>query len=207
VNAEPIHLEVFELAVQRGGKTLIAGLSFSLREGQQALIVGPNGSGKTSFLRMLAGLAPVTVGRITLAGTSLSRLEPAERASFLYQAHLDGFKKDLSIHENLEIMLGLRAQKATSQVAVLAELGLEALVDRPVKTLSAGQRRRAGLAFLKLGGARLWILDEPLTNLDDDGRAVVSRWLTAHLGEGGLAVVATHQPAQFAGPGTVLVEL
>ncbi len=199
-------LQARDLDIWRGGRRLVRGLTFGLEAGQKALIVGPNGSGKTSLLRIIAGLAPSTTGRITWDSTPTYDLSPEARADIVYSAHLDGLKKDLTIRENLDFYRRLRGG-GQDLAALLDALSLGGVIDRQVRYLSAGQRRRAGLATLLGADALLWILDEPMTNLDAAGRTLVAGRIRAHLARGGLAVVATHQPEELSDAGTFLVEL
>ncbi len=194
------------LGVSRGGRLLIDGLSFELEAGQAALITGPNGSGKTSLLRVLAGLAPPAAGSVTWAATEVRRLAPESRAEIAYRGHLNGLKKDLTVRENLEFHRSLNCSKAPIE-ELAGTLGLAAVAGQRLRYLSAGQRRRAGLATLKLGAARLWLLDEPLTNLDIAGRRLVAQWIDEHLDTGGMAAIASHQPDQLAGGGSLSIEL
>jgi heme exporter protein A len=194
------------LEVWRGERCLFEGLDFDLPAGQTAVLVGPNGAGKTTLLRILAGLAPPTRGRVLFGGVDVRALAPEDRGGIAYRGHLDGLKKDLTVYENLEYQRRLLGTPIEIE-PLLAQLGLEAKRDTRVRHLSAGQRRRASLASLKLGAARLWILDEPMTNLDAEGRGVVTAWVEAHVAEGGLAVVATHQVGELARPGTLMIEL
>jgi heme exporter protein A len=199
-------LEARDLDIWRGGRRLVAGLSFALERGQKALIVGPNGSGKTSLLRIVAGLAPSSGGQVTWNAVGTYDLSPEARAGVVYCAHLDGLKKDLTVRENLTFYARLRgADEALDEL--LEALSLAGVADRQVRHLSAGQRRRAGLATLLAARAQLWILDEPMTNLDAAGRALVAGRIGAHLAAGGLAVIATHQPEELSDKGTFLVEL
>jgi heme exporter protein A len=199
-------LSVQELEVWRGERCLFEGLDFDLDRGQTAVLVGPNGAGKTTLLRILAGLASPTGGRVLFAGLDVRSLAPEERGGILYRGHLDGLKKDFSVYENLEYQRRLFGG-STEIDPLLAELGLETKRNTRVRHLSAGQRRRASLASLRLAAARLWILDEPMTNLDAQGRAVVTEWVRAHVADGGLAVVATHQVGELARPGALMIEL
>jgi heme exporter protein A len=171
-----------------------------------ALVVGPNGAGKTSLLRLLAGLAPCVAGRITWNSVAVADVPPEGRGEIVYRGHLDALKKDLTVTENLAFAAAVRRQPPGFD-GLLATLGLQDLKDRQVRFLSAGQRRRAGLACLRVAGARLWLLDEPLTNLDSAGRATVGAWVEDHLQGGGVAVVATHEPDALARSGMTLVEL
>ena len=194
------------LGVSRGGRRLIHGLSFELEAGQAALIVGPNGSGKTSLLRVLAGLSPPATGMVRWAETEVGRLAPEQRADISYRGHLDGLKKDLTVRENLEFHRSLSGGTGPLD-DLLGTLELSDVADHRLRFLSVGQRRRAGLATLKAGTARLWLLDEPMANLDIDGRKLVARWIEEHLGAGGLAAIATHQPDELAARGALSIEL
>jgi heme exporter protein A len=177
-----------------------------VKPGQLALLTGPNGSGKTTLLRTIAGLAAPAAGAIRYGGRSIAEFEAEERARFAYQGHHEGLKKDLTIEENLRFVSGLRNSSA-SIAEVLTGMGLDPFRSRAVRHLSAGQKRRAALAALRLSGASLWLLDEPLTNLDSAGRDLVARWLNEHLDADGTAVVATHLAAGLERPGSLLVEL
>lgn len=202
----PVSLELSGVELSRGERVLLSDLSFTLKSGQLALVTGPNGSGKTTLLRTIAGLAAPARGDIRIGGRTVMRLEARERGLIAYQAHLEGLKKDLTVLENIRFISALRGY-SEEYSSILAELGLTPAADRKVRYLSAGQKRRAVLATLRISGARLWLLDEPLTNLDPAGRALVVRWVDAHLAAGGLAVVATHLADTLKRPGTLLVEL
>jgi heme exporter protein A len=175
-------LEGRALACSRGMATLFRDVTFHVAAGEWVAVRGPNGSGKTTLLRCVAGLTRLDRGEVTHAG------------DFIYAGHLAGLKDDLSAEENLAGALALRAveSSAASRRAALAEAGLERRRNLPARRLSAGQRRRIGLARLSLDPAPLWILDEPLTALDDEGQALFGRLLARHLERGGAALLATH---------------
>jgi len=195
-----------DLAVWRGERCLFERLSFELRSGQLGLLVGPNGSGKTTLLRVLAGLAPPTSGVAAWNGTVIGELAPEQRGDLAYRGHLEALKRDLTVRENLKFHTALFRVPEPLE-PVLAELQLQAAADTRVRYLSAGQKRRAALASLRLSGASLWLLDEPTTNLDRDGRALLRAWTRRHLAAGGLAVIATHQPDDLAERGDLVIEL
>lgn len=195
-----------ELAAWRGGRCLFERLDFDVCPEQLALLVGSNGSGKTTLLRILAGLGLPTEGSVTWRGVAVGALAAEERAEIAYRGHLEALKRDLTVAENLEFHAALWGREPKLD-DVLAELKLRELAHMRARYLSAGQRRRAALAMLKLSNAKLWLLDEPTTNLDSEGRGVLVEWVRGHLRNGGLAVVATHQPDEFAAPGALMIEL
>ena len=174
------------LALSRGGVPLLADLSFAVLPGEALILTGPNGTGKTTLLRALAGLLPPDGGRI-------------ERPETLaYAGHLDGVKPALTVAENLRVWARLHG--ARNLGPALAAMDLEALRDRRGADLSAGQKRRVGLARLVVTGAPLWLLDEPTVSLDAASVRRFEAMLARHLEGGGAAVVATHLPV----PGRVL---
>jgi len=188
-------LEARGLGCRRGDAMLFSGLDFALHEGQALLVRGANGSGKTSLLRILAGLASAEAGDVAWRGAIQKPPRPALRADTVYLGHQAPLKDDLSVLENLDFALRLDGCAAPSDAlfAALDEVGLLARRKLPARQLSQGQRRRIGLARLKLNRRKLWLLDEPLTALDAAGAALFSQRLDAHLAAGGLAVVTTHQ--------------
>lgn len=195
-----------ELAAWRGDRCLFERLHFDLGPGQLALLVGSNGSGKTTLLRILAGLGLPTEGAVTWRGVAVGELAPDERGEIAYRGHLEALKRDLTVAENLSFHAAVWGRSQPFE-GVLAELKLSGLAHMRARYLSAGQRRRAALAMLKLSRAKLWLLDEPTTNLDREGRGVLAEWVRGHLRDGGLAVIATHQPDEFAARGALMIEL
>jgi heme exporter protein A len=157
-------------------------------------------------LRVLAGLSVPAQGAVTWKGASVSRLVPELRATIAYQGHLLGLKKDLTVTENLEFYRALWAGEGAI-APLLDELRLDEFADREIRYLSAGQRRRVALGCMRLRRARLWLLDEPLTNLDAAGAEVISAWLREHTAAGGTAVIATHQADRGDSVAAVEVEL
>ena len=195
-----------ELAVWRGERCLFEQLHFELGPEQLALLVGANGSGKTTLLRILAGLGLPTAGNATWKGTSITELAAEERAVIAYRGHHEALKRDLTVVENLAFHSALWGREQGFE-NILEELKLDHVAHMRARYLSAGQRRRAALAMLKLQGAKLWLLDEPTTNLDSEGRALLVEWTRRHVAEGGLAVIATHQADEFAMRDALLIEL
>ncbi len=182
------------LTCSRGPATLFRDLSFEVAAGEWVAVRGPNGSGKTTLLRCVAGLTRVDRGDVLWDGAVTARDAEPFHASLLYAGHLPGIKDDLSAEENLQNALALRGVAAPADAVrgALADVGLEKRRRLPARRLSAGQRRRIGLARLILDPAALWALDEPLTALDDQGQRLFERLLERHLATGGLALLATH---------------
>jgi heme exporter protein A len=195
-----------DLGVWRGEQCLFEGLNFDLASQQLALLVGPNGSGKTTLLRILAGLAPPTSGSVTWNDVAIGDLEAEHRGEVAYRGHFEALKRDLTVAENLAFHTALWNREPAFD-ELLAELRLNKVAHMRARYLSAGQRRRVALAMLRLSGATLWLMDEPTTNLDSEGRALLVEWTRRHLAQGGLAVVATHQPDEFASSGALMIEL
>ena len=199
-------LTVTSLEVRRGGIGLLRDLSFKLSPGQTALVTGANGSGKTSLLRVLAGLAVPAAGRIDWRGSAVHRLPPESRGGIAYLGHLDGLKQEFTVDENLEFCHSFWKGKSPVEPLV-REMRLESCRHRKIRRLSAGQRRRVALACMRLKPARLWLLDEPLTNLDTRGTEVVIEWLRGHAAVGGIAVVSTHRPKRLETAASIEVAL
>jgi heme exporter protein A len=190
----PPFLEVTDLACRRGGRRVFDHLSFTLGAGELLALTGRNGSGKTTLLRALALLVRPDAGTVRWQGADI-RTEPETwRGRLAWLGHLEGLKGDLSARENLLVAERLRgALPAEDRLdGALAAFDLLALAARPVRTLSAGQRRRAALARVMLSQAPLWLLDEPLNALDAPAQAAFRVVLQKHLAVGGRAIAATH---------------
>ena len=172
-------LNVNDLCVERGGVPVLMGVSFGLDAGQALILRGPNGSGKTTLLRTLAGLQPPLSGSIDGAEDRVA-----------YAAHADGLKAMLSVAENLKFWAQVFGNNDIS--VALEAFDLDALRDRLAGTLSAGQKRRLGLARLLVTGRPLWVLDEPTVSLDTKAVEMFSNAVQAHLETGGAALIATH---------------
>ena len=192
--AAPTGLTVDHLDVDRGERRLIHALTFAAARGDIVRLAGPNGSGKTTLLRVIAGLTEAVSGVVHWNGQPIDEDRGAYQRELVYCGHRDGLKPDLSLIENLAFEAAMRGTGAAALDEAVADFGLASLRQLPVRVLSAGQRRRASLARLVPGANALWLLDEPLTNLDSDAAGVVSARLEAHAAAGGVALVASHEP-------------
>src|SRR5690606_6771555 len=187
-------LEVEDLACAAGIRTLFRDIGFSLGPGQWIQLGGPNGCGKSTLLRALAGLVRPVAGSISWRGEPVAASRERWHASIAYQGHLPGWKDTLGAAENLRWQLPLDGEPAEPARLrdLLARVGLERQARLAYQRLSAGQRRRLGLARLVASGRPLWLLDEPTTALDAAGQALFGEILDRHLDRGGLAICATH---------------
>jgi heme exporter protein A len=188
-------LEAVNLGCIRGDRRLFKGLNLSAGPGDLIELRGSNGSGKTSLLRILAGLSTPAEGEVRWQGRSIRSLGEEYSGVIAYLAHQNGVKDELSAVENLRIAGGVAGNplSQTAAQAALEQVGLSRQQNLPVRSLSAGQRRRVALARLLTSRATLWILDEVLTSLDDAAVKLARRLIGDHLSGGGLAIMATHQ--------------
>lgn len=189
-------LEAHDLAARRGTARLFAGLDLAVGGGEALVVTGANGRGKTTLLRMLAGLSIPEAGEIRLDGERVRPFSPALRAAVAFAGHALALKDELSARENLVSLCALCGAQVDER-EIDDALDRVALGERkrlPARALSQGQRRRVGLARLALSTRRLWILDEPVTALDAAGAALLGELVAAHLGRGGAAIASTHAP-------------
>jgi heme exporter protein A len=178
-----------DLTCRRGGRDVFTGLNLSVASGEALMVSGRNGAGKSSLLRMLAGLVRVAHGGLNLEGGDPD-LTVGEQAHYL--GHQDALKPSLSVAENLEFWAGFLGPATSGQRGPLAAVGLDAIADLPAGYLSAGQRRRLSLARLLAVKRPIWLLDEPASSLDALGQRRLRDFMRAHLAAGGLIVAATH---------------
>ena len=188
-----------ELTLFRGERCLFQGLSFALSPGELLLLEGRNGSGKTSLMRAIAGLIELESGEIFWNGEPVRSNRQAFHGSLVWMAHRVGLKADLTLVENLKFEAHLRAQSNQDFDEVLQRLGIDRLKRLPIRSLSAGQQRRVALARMMMSRVPLWLMDEPFTNLDREGRSLVMELTTEHLDRDGMCIMAAHQDIEIGG--------
>ncbi|MGE6994116.1 cytochrome c biogenesis heme-transporting ATPase CcmA [Pseudomonas sp. NPDC047961] len=196
-------LETVALSCERDWRLLFERLDLQIVKEEMLQIAGPNGSGKTSLLRLLSGLMQPTAGEVLLQGKTLESQRGELARNLLWIGHAAGIKGLLSAEENLTWLCALHQPASRDAIwQALDAVGLRGFEDVPCHTLSAGQQRRVGLARLYLSPPPLWILDEPFTALDKGGVAQLERHLATHCEQGGMVVLTTHhslveKPAGF----------
>jgi heme exporter protein A len=189
-------IEAVDLTCERGERLLFEQLSFTAENGTLLRIAGPNGTGKTSLLRIMCGLLEATAGEIRWKGGNIRRLREEYWKDLVYVGHLNGVKDDLTVRENLRVSVRVAGRHAAEPriAQALDAVGLAGFEDTMARFLSQGQRRRVALARLYVSEAvPLWILDEPFTALDVRGVANLSALIARHIEGGGTAVLTTHQ--------------
>ncbi len=185
-------LSASQIVFERYFEPVFEPVNFALNSGELLLVTGANGCGKTTLIRVLAGILHPTSGQLDF-----------NAAGMAYVGHYLGIKDDLSVVENLRFMRDFLGTSGTSLDQLIRQVGLTRVAEQQARTLSAGQRKRCALARLLVSEAQLWLLDEPYSNLDQEGVELVDRLLDSHLGAGGACVLATHGAHRPQWAGTV----
>lgn len=187
----PLSLSVQNLTAIRGGRVLFRNLSFRVEAGGALAVEGPNGAGKTSLLRILAGFLAPESGAVRFGAVE----EGEERGKLAgWLGHQDAVKPQMTVREMLSFIARLYRSSGSIDEAMEA-VALSRLADLPGQYLSAGQKKRVALARLKLCGRPVWLMDEPLASLDAAGKKAAADLIAAHCAGGGIAIIATHEPA------------
>jgi len=199
-----------DLACRRGARLVFAGVWFRLPPGGTLVLTGANGSGKSSLLRLMAGLLAPAAGRLSWGAVPVAADLAAHHARLHYVGHQDAVKPTMTGRETLAFWAALRGRRLPSAAPVindaLAALALDAVADWPCRWLSAGQRRRLALARLLVAPAPLWLLDEPTSALDDDGQTRLEQAILAHRAAGGRVVLATHAALALDAAATIALD-
>ncbi|WP_232828934.1 cytochrome c biogenesis heme-transporting ATPase CcmA [Simplicispira lacusdiani] len=188
---------------------MFQGIHCVLQSGCWLHVVGANGIGKTSMLRMLCGLAPIESGDIQWNGQSIRKHRAAFEQDLCYLGHLNGLQESMTVNENLAFAAALRGLRPDPArvPAILARFGVPGRGEHLVRHLSQGQKRRVALSRLALSPARLWVLDEPFVAMDDTGIRMLTDLIAEHLATGGLAVLTSHQPVEIGDVPVQILEL
>jgi heme exporter protein A len=195
-------LELRGLACVRGERRLFSAVSVTVSAGTVMRVAGDNGSGKTSLLRLVAGLSDPAAGQVLWAGADTRREREAFQRDLVYLGHASGIKDELDAVENLMANCALTDEAVTvaQAQAALGAMGLGERLLLECKVLSAGQRRRVALARLLVTRKRLWLLDEPFSALDPRAVELLAGAVATHLQGGGICLYTTHQPVEIAAP-------
>jgi heme exporter protein A len=192
-------LAVDRVHVWRGDRHVLQGVSAQIGHGELLHVSGPNGTGKTTLLRVVSGLLRPEQGSVTWQGQSIVSHRTDYQAALAYAAHEPALKADLTALENLRFSVGMKRRSPPHELReALERTGVAACADLPARVLSAGQRRRVSLARVLAMQASVWLLDEPYANLDAAGSELVSGLLQAHVAAGGLALVVAHRELALA---------
>ena len=191
-------LSADKLECVRNDMVLFSDLALSVSSGEVLQVVGPNGCGKTSLLRILCGLATPNEGSVYWNDRSIHEYNGEYIKNVSYVGHHNGIKVELTPAENLQVSNALSStQNGMSAAEALKQFGLYGYEDTPVGKLSSGQKRRVALSRLLLTHAHLWILDEPFTSVDGEGRKFIADVLKTHMKSGGMLVLVSHEPVEI----------
>ena len=199
MNIAPDGLCVEKVHVWRGDRHVLRGVSLELHPGELMHVSGPNGTGKTTLLRVVSGLLRPEKGSVAWLGRSIAAAAAEYQAALAYASHEPALKSDLTALENLRFTVGLKRRVTAAELrSSLERTGVGTCADLPARVLSAGQRRRVAMARVLAFQADLWLLDEPYTNLDGSGSSLLSTLLAEHVGQGGVALVVAHHDLNLA---------
>jgi heme exporter protein A len=193
MNTHAEGLVVDKVHVWRGDRHVLRGVSLTLQPGELLHVSGPNGTGKSTLLRVVLGLLRPESGGVSWRGRSITDSRAEFQGALAYASHEPALKSDLTALENLRFLVGLKRRVSAAELqASLERTGVAGCAELPSRVLSAGQRRRVALARVLASRAALWLLDEPYTNLDASGAHLLSNLLAAHVASGGMALVVAH---------------
>ncbi|MEM8843774.1 MAG: cytochrome c biogenesis heme-transporting ATPase CcmA [Pseudomonadota bacterium] len=192
-NSNHLKLSVSQLCCERGSRTLFDGLNFQVNDGEAMIIQGSNGVGKTSLLRIIIGLSLAVKGEVCWNDQEIHSINEEFQKQLLYIGHSAAVKTELTVRENLQLLLRFWPNDKVNIVELAEIIGLRKRLSVPCSRLSAGQLRRVSLARLFISTQKLWILDEPLTALDINFIGLIEQRLQDHLKQGGLAILTTHR--------------
>ncbi|HWS63905.1 MAG TPA: cytochrome c biogenesis heme-transporting ATPase CcmA [Steroidobacteraceae bacterium] len=199
MNIAPDGLCVEKVHVWRGDRHVLRGVSLDVHPGELMHVSGPNGTGKTTLLRVVSGLLRPEKGSIAWQGRSIAATAAEYQSALAYASHEPALKSDLTALENLRFTVGLKRRVTAAELrSSLERTGVANCADLPARVLSAGQRRRVAMARVLAFRADLWLLDEPYTNLDGSGSSLLSALLAEHVGQGGVALVVAHHELNVA---------
>jgi heme exporter protein A len=201
MNTVPNGLGVDKVHIWRGEQHVLKGVSMQAAPGDLVHVSGPNGTGKTTLMRVLTGLLHPEQGRVTWCAKAIDRSRTEYQSALAYLSHEPALKGDLTALENLNFSVGLKRSVSADELNdCLSRAGVAQCANLPARVLSAGQRRRVAMARVLAMRASLWLLDEPFTNLDARGAELLSELLLAHVRGSGIAVVVAHHDLQVAWP-------
>jgi heme exporter protein A len=199
MNIPPDGLCVEKVHVWRGDRHVLKGVSLEVHPGELMHVSGPNGTGKTTLLRVVSGLLRPEKGSVAWCGRAIAESAAGYQSALAYASHEPALKSDLTALENLRFSVGLKRRVTAAELrSSLERTGVGTCADLPARVLSAGQRRRVAMARVLAFRADLWLLDEPFTNLDGSGSSLLSALLAEHVGQGGVALVVAHHDLNVA---------